>query len=66
MSNNLQISEDQNLIQFSTKAEDNLVKFTEGYFNIPAFFIEFIERKNNREGFSEKNANYTFFKIVFQ
>ena len=60
MSNNLQISEDKNLIQFSTKAEDNLVKFTEGYFNIPVFFIEFVERKNNRDGFSEKNANIIF------
>ena len=33
------------------------IKFQEGMFEIPYQFLEFVERKNNREGFSEKNAN---------
>ena len=60
LSGNLQVSEDSNLLQFSTKAENNLVKFTEGFFDIPTNFLEFVERKDNREGFSEKNADIIF------
>ena len=56
----LQISEDKNLLQFSTKSSLHPVKFKEGAYEIPRNFIEFIERKNNREGFSEKNANVVF------
>ena len=60
ISNNLQVSEDKKLLQFSTKAENNLVKFTEGFFDIPTNFLEFVERKDNRDGFSEKNADIIF------
>ena len=60
ISNNLQVSEDKTLLQFSTKAENNLVKFTEGFFYIPTYFLEFVERKDNRDGFSEKNADIIF------
>ena len=60
ISSNLQVSEDKKLLQFSTKAENNLVKFTEGFFDIPTNFLEFVERKDNRDGFSEKNADIIF------
>jgi len=53
----LQISKDKKLLQFSTKSTLYPVKFKEGAFEIPRNFIEFIERKDGREGFSEKNAN---------
>jgi 4-hydroxyphenylpyruvate dioxygenase-like putative hemolysin len=56
----LQVSEDKKLLQFSTKSTLYPVKFKEGAFEIPRNFIEFIERKDNREGFSEKNANVVF------
>ena len=60
LSGNIQVSEDTQLLQFSTQAENNLVKFEEGYFDIPTYFLEFVERKNNRDGFSEKNADIIF------
>ena len=53
----IQVSEDNNLLQFSTKATVYPFRFEEGNYEIPYNFIEFIERKNNRKGFSEKNAN---------
>ena len=53
----IQVSEDKNLLQFSTKASIYPFRFEEGNYEIPYNFIEFIERKNNRKGFSEKNAN---------
>lgn len=56
----IQISEDGNLLQFSTKSGLYPCKFKEGYYEIPRNFVEFVERKNNREGFSEKNANIVF------
>jgi len=56
----IQVSEDGNLLQCSTKATMYPFKFEEGLFEIPFDFIEFIERKNNRKGFSEKNANIVF------
>ena len=56
----IQISEDGNLLQCSTKATLYPFKFEEGSYDIPFNFIEFIERKNNRRGFSEKNANVVF------
>lgn len=60
VSGNLQISEDTKLLQFSTKSENNFIKFTDGYFNIPTYFLEFVERLENRDGFSEKNADVIF------
>ena len=56
----IQISEDGNLLQCSTKSTVYPYKFEEGHYDIPYNFIEFIERKNGREGFSEKNANIVF------
>jgi hypothetical protein len=56
----IQISKDENLLQFSTKSTLKSVLFEEGPFNIPHNFIEFIERKNNRNGFSMKNADIIF------
>lgn len=53
----LQVSEDKKLLQFSTKAGTKKVAFQEGEFEVPYHFIEFIERKHCRDGFSEKNAN---------
>ena len=35
-------------------------KFIEGTYLVPYYFLEFVERKNNREGFSQKNANIVF------
>ena len=60
LSDNLQISEDERLLQFSTKSENSLVNFPDGNFYIPTYFFEFIERIDDREGFSEKNANVIF------
>lgn len=60
ISNNIQISEDKKLLQFSTKSEKNLVKFPDGKYYIPTYFFEFVERLDNREGFSEKNADIIF------
>ena len=60
LSGSLQISDDKNLLQFSTKSEHNLVNFSDGNYYIPAFFFEFVERLNSRDGFSEKNANIIF------
>ena len=56
----IQVSEDGDLLQFSTKSTILPFKFEEGSFEIPYNFVEFIERKNNRKGFSEKNANVVF------
>lgn len=55
--NPLQISNDKNLLQFSTKASKYPYRFEEGNYEIPYNFIEFIERKNNKKGFSQTNAN---------
>lgn len=60
LSSNLQTSEDHKLLQFSTKPIDTLVNFSDGEFNIPTYFFEFIKRIDNRDGFSEKNADIIF------
>ena len=60
LSSNLQISEDKKLIQFSTKSQDTLVEFSDGNYYIPTYFFEIIKRIDNREGFSEKNADIIF------
>ena len=56
----IQVSLDGNLLQFSTKSTFYPYKFKEGNFEIPRNFIEFVQRKKNREGFSEKNASVVF------
>tara|TARA_A100001011_G_C14189531_1_gene790652 strand:- start:141 stop:893 length:753 start_codon:yes stop_codon:yes gene_type:complete len=56
----IQVSEDGDLLQFSTKSKLYPHKFTEGTFEVPRNFIEFVQRKNNRDGFSQKNANVVF------
>lgn len=50
-------SPDGNLLQSSHISIKNLYKFTDGYHNVPYTFLEFVERRNGREGFSESNAN---------
>jgi hypothetical protein len=55
--NVLNISPDGKLIQSSLISNKTLYKFTDGYRPVPSTFIEFIERKDGREGFSESNAN---------
>ena len=56
----VQISEDRELLQFSTKSENRATEFSDGEHEVPVDFVEFIERKNRRNGFSEKNANIIF------
>jgi hypothetical protein len=58
--NPIQVSEDGDLLQFSTKPSLISKQFEEGFFSIPHNFVEFIQRKNDRRGFSEKNANVIF------
>ncbi len=50
-------SPDGNLLQSSHISIKNLYKFTDGHHNVPYTFLEFVERRNGREGFSESNAN---------
>lgn len=50
-------SPDGNLLQSSHISIKNIYKFTDGYHNVPYTFLEFVERRNGREGFSESNAN---------
>ena len=56
----IQISEDKNLLQFSTTSSKKIVEFEEGKFEVPFSFIEFVERLNGRDGFSQNNANVIF------
>lgn len=58
----IQISDDQNLLQFSLKAVPIDYPFDKNPGNNKVFgsFIEFVQRKNNREGFHTKNASVIF------
>lgn len=56
----IQISEDKKLLQFSTVSEIDKVQFKDSFENIPTNFVEFIQRIDNRNGFSQKNANIIF------
>lgn len=58
--NPIQVSSDGNLLQFSTTSEYLPTQFSDGVFEAPAHFIEFVERKNGRNGFSQSNANIVF------
>lgn len=53
----IQVSKDGDLLQFSTTSMMKPYEFIEGTREVPYNFLEFVERKNNREGFSTKNAN---------
>jgi len=57
VNNMLNISPDGKLLQSSLISNKKLYKFTDGYHAIPYTFIEFVERKDGREGFAESNAN---------
>ena len=57
VNNILNISPDGKLLQSSLISNKKLYKFTDGYHAIPYTFIEFVERKDGREGFAESNAN---------
>ncbi len=56
----IQVSEDGLLFQFSTKSTIRPYAFIEGEYEVPYNFLEFVERKDGREGFSQKNANIVF------
>ena len=56
----VQVSEDGDLLQFSTKSTIEPFLFLEGYRDVPHNFLEFVERKNGRDGFSSVNANVVF------
>lgn len=56
----IQVSEDGDLLQFSTKSTVEPFLFLEGYRDVPHNFLEFVERKNRRDGFSQVNANIVF------
>tara|TARA_B100000131_G_C18103879_1_gene607040 strand:+ start:1566 stop:2306 length:741 start_codon:yes stop_codon:yes gene_type:complete len=56
----VQVSEDGDLLQFSTKSTIEPFLFLEGYRDVPHNFLEFVERKNGRDGFSGVNANVVF------
>jgi hypothetical protein len=53
----INVSPDGNLLQSSILSDKKLYKFTDGYQVVPYTFVEFVERRNGREGFSEMNAN---------
>lgn len=57
----MNISPDGNLLQTSHVSIKKLYKFTDGHYSVPYTFLEFVERRNGREGFSESNAN----KIIY-
>jgi hypothetical protein len=56
----IQISNDQNLLQFSIKSELIDYKFKDKVEEVPFTFIEFVERKNGRRGFETNNAQKIF------
>ena len=52
MSNNLQISEDKNLIQFSTKAQDNL-KALSGALQQVNLFLADLEKEQSEQTYND-------------
>jgi len=59
--NPIQISNDGNLLQASTISDKIYHKFTNGDYNlVPYTFVEFVQRKNNRDGFEVENAKEIF------
>lgn len=58
---NIQTSRDGNLLQFGIDADLIWYTFPDGSRKkIPAYFVEFVERRNNRDGFEEENADVIF------
>lgn len=53
----INVSPDGNLLQSSHLSMKKRYKFTDGCHDVPYTFLEFVERRNGREGFSELNAN---------
>jgi len=61
IANDIQQSEDKKLLQFSLKADDIKYNFKSGETEIiPGYFVELIERIDDREGFDTNNANTIF------
>ena len=56
----IQVSNDGNLKQFSIKAEQTKYNFSDGTYDVPYTFIEFVERQNGRRGFEGNNAAKIF------
>ena len=54
------VSNDKNLIQTSLMADMIEFSFLDKKEKIPYVFVEFTERKNNRDGFEQDNANKIF------
>ncbi len=55
--NPIQVSSDKKLLQASTIADKISYKFPNGEIHlVPYTFVEFIQRKDNREGFETTNA----------
>ena len=55
------ISPDGDLLQTSLVSIKKDYQFIDGHYNVPYTFLEFVERRNGREGFSESNAT----KIIY-
>lgn len=59
--NPVKVSRDGNLLQASTIADKIQYKFPDGNIHlVPYTFVEFVERRNNREGFESENAREIF------
>jgi 4-hydroxyphenylpyruvate dioxygenase-like putative hemolysin len=59
--NPVKVSRDGNLLQASTIADKIHYKFPDGNIHlVPYTFVEFVERRNNREGFESENAREIF------
>jgi hypothetical protein len=56
----IQVSDDKQLFQFSLKANQLNYPFPDGKRSVYGSFIEFVERRNQREGFHTKNASVIF------
>ena len=56
----IQVSKDENLLQFSIMSETIPYKFNIKTVDVPYTFIEFVQRKNNRVGFETENAEKIF------
>lgn len=60
ISTNIQISKDKKLKQFSLQADKIRYNFTNGTYEVPYTFMEFIQRIDNRDGFESENADKIF------
>jgi len=59
--NPIKVSKDGNLLQASTIADKIYYKFPDGEGHlVPYTFVEFVERRNKREGFESENAKEIF------